>query len=86
MRDSIQHMNELLQVEAGALRGLRGEAVVRFRQTQIEELPLGLLSGLQAVSHLTLDLRGNRISSLSPDTFYYNLTPWQHVGTKLISG
>ncbi|XP_066905092.1 chaoptin [Halyomorpha halys] len=76
----------LKEVSAGALSGLRGEAVISFRDTSVEELPLGLLSGLEAVSHLTLDIRNNRITSLSPDTFYYNLTAWEDVGTKLISG
>jgi hypothetical protein len=58
-----------------------------LRGTALEELPLGLLASLPPVSQLTLDLRDNRLTSLSPDTFYYNLTTtWENLGTKLISG
>ncbi|XP_073983632.1 uncharacterized protein isoform X2 [Rhodnius prolixus] len=76
----------LREIEPAGLSGLAREAVLCIRGTSIEELPLGLLSGLGHVTHLTLDIRDNKITSLSPDTFYYNLTGWENVGTKLISG
>ncbi|CAB0014511.1 unnamed protein product, partial [Nesidiocoris tenuis] len=76
----------LKEVEPSALKGLAREAYLSIRGTSIEELPLGLLSGLGHVTHLTLDLRDNRVTSLSPDTFYYNQTGWENVGTMLVSG
>ncbi|XP_014245370.1 chaoptin [Cimex lectularius] len=76
----------LKEIEPTGLIGLAREAVLAIRSTSIEELPLGLLSGLGHVTHLTLDIRDNKITSLSPDTFYFNLTGWENIGTKLISG
>ncbi|XP_024085373.1 chaoptin-like [Cimex lectularius] len=77
----------LKELDSGALRGLTPtpELVLQIRDTSIEELPLGLLSSLR-VTHLSLDLRNNRLTSLSPDILYYNLTSWENSGTKLISG
>ncbi|KAF6204517.1 hypothetical protein GE061_002859 [Apolygus lucorum] len=76
----------LRELEPSALSGLARESYLSIRGTSIEELPLGLLSGLGHVTHLTLDLRDNKVTSLSPDTFYYNQTGWENVGTMLISG
>ncbi|KAL1124150.1 hypothetical protein AAG570_001920 [Ranatra chinensis] len=86
-----------LEVTGKALKTLEADAIgplessssqlsLQIRDTGLEELPLGLLSGLAKVAHLSLDLRNNRLSSLSPDILYYNLTSWEDVGTKLVSG
>ncbi|XP_073988034.1 chaoptin-like isoform X2 [Rhodnius prolixus] len=75
-------------LDPAALRGIgpSPELTLQIRGTSLEELPLGFLSTLGRVTHLSLDLRNNRLVSLSPDSFYYNLTSWEDTGTKLISG
>ncbi|KAF6214745.1 hypothetical protein GE061_009488 [Apolygus lucorum] len=77
----------LKRLSPNALHGLRpmSELVLQIRGTSIEELPLGLFSNLK-VRHLSLDLRNNRLVSLSPDFVYYNMSTWENSGTKLISG
>lgn len=62
------------------------ELLIRITNTQIEELPIGLFSGFDKISHLTIDLRDNMLTYLSPDIFYTNATTWKNVGTTLISG
>ncbi|CAH1397409.1 unnamed protein product [Nezara viridula] len=78
---------ELRTLTAGSLRGTAGgnELVLQIRGTALEELPLGLLAALGRVPHLSLDLRNNRLSSLSPDTLYYNLTSWEDMGNTEIN-
>jgi Leucine-rich repeat (LRR) protein len=59
---------------------------LQIRGTQIEELPTGLFSILERVPVLSLDLRNNKFTTLSPNAVYTNGTNWEVVGTRLISG
>lgn len=79
---------ELKHLGPDSLKGLHAsrDLVLQIRDTSIEELPLGLLSRLGRVAHLSLDLRNNKLTSLSLDILYHNLTSWENAGTKLISG
>ena len=79
---------ELRTIDAEALEGIEDnyELVLQIRGTQIEELPAGLFAKLEKIPHLSLDLRDNKFSSLSPGTLYSNGTSWENIGTKLISG
>jgi hypothetical protein len=80
--------SELRHIDAEAFEGIEAnyELVLQIRETQIEELPAGLFAKLEKIPHLSLDLRDNKFSSLSPGTLYSNGTSWENVGTKLISG
>lgn len=80
--------SELRNIDAEAFEGIEEnyEMVLQIRGTQIEELPAGLFAKLEKIPHLSLDLRDNRLSSLSPGTLYSNGTSWENVGTRLISG
>lgn len=80
--------SELRSIDAEAFDGIEEnyELVLQIRGTQIEELPAGLFAKLEKIPHLSLDLRDNKFSSLSPGTLYSNGTSWENVGTKLISG
>nr|XP_015833364.1 PREDICTED: chaoptin isoform X2 [Tribolium castaneum]XP_015833366.1 PREDICTED: chaoptin isoform X2 [Tribolium castaneum]XP_015833367.1 PREDICTED: chaoptin isoform X2 [Tribolium castaneum]XP_015833368.1 PREDICTED: chaoptin isoform X2 [Tribolium castaneum]XP_015833369.1 PREDICTED: chaoptin isoform X2 [Tribolium castaneum] len=66
--------------------GRNPDLVLRITGTEIEELPPGLFSSMYKVSYLTIDLRNNMLSYLSPEIFYGNTTTWKNVGTTLISG
>ena len=59
---------------------------LQIRGTQVEELPAGVFSALERVPILSLDLRDNKFTTLSPFTIYNNGSNWEVVGTKLISG
>jgi hypothetical protein len=80
--------SELRTIDAEAFEGTEGnyELGLQIRGTQIEELPAGLFAKLEKIPHLSLDLRDNKFSSLSPGTLYSNGTSWENVGTRLISG
>ncbi|KAF4518519.1 hypothetical protein B566_EDAN004263 [Ephemera danica] len=58
---------------------------LQIRGTQLEELPTGLFSILERVPILSLDLRDNRFSSLSPSAMYANGSDWEMIGTRVIS-
>ena len=79
---------ELRRIDADAFDGVEDnyELALQIRGTQVDELPAGLFARLERIPHLSLDLRDNRFSSLSPGTLYSNGTSWENVGTKLISG
>lgn len=62
------------------------DLVVKIHNTNIEELPPGLFSNMYKISYLTIDLRNNLLTYLSPEIFYGNSTTWKNVGTTLISG
>lgn len=62
------------------------ELLIQITNTQVEELPAGLFAGLDKISHLSIDLRRNSLTYLSPDIFYANATTWKNVGTTLVSG
>jgi hypothetical protein len=66
--------------------GRNPDLVLRITGTEVEELPAGLFSNMYKVSYLTIDLRNNMLSYLSPEIFYGNATTWKNVGTTLISG
>jgi hypothetical protein len=80
--------SELRTIDAEALEGIEEnyELVLKIKGTQIEELPGGLFAKLEKIPHLSLDLRDNKFSSLSPGTLYSNGTSWENIGTKLVSG
>ncbi|XP_054258608.1 leucine-rich repeat-containing protein 26-like [Macrosteles quadrilineatus] len=54
--------------------------------TLLDDLPVGLFAPLASLSQLSVDLRGNRLSSLSPAVIYTNATDWQLLGTRVASG
>lgn len=62
------------------------DLVLRISGTEIEELPAGLFSNMYKISYLSIDLRDNMLSYLSPEIFYGNSSTWKNVGTTLISG
>ncbi|KAG8286362.1 biological adhesion [Homalodisca vitripennis] len=68
-----------------ALGRLRHSLQLKLTGTMLEELPPGLLAPLSRVSQLSVDLRDNRLVSLSPADLYGNATDWENLGTKLIS-
>lgn len=78
----------LRSVAADALEGVEAnyELALRISGTQISSLPAGLFARLHRVPHLSLDLRDNKFTTLSPGTIYPNGSSWESVGTKLISG
>lgn len=59
---------------------------LRITGTGLRALPPGLLRPLARVPHLALDLSDNQLSSLAPTTLYPNLTGWNRLATKLLSG
>lgn len=62
------------------------ELMIKISDTQVEELPAGLFASVDKIAHLSVDLRNNLLTYLSPDIFYANATTWKSVGTTLISG
>ncbi|CAH0547546.1 unnamed protein product [Brassicogethes aeneus] len=62
------------------------DLVLKIINTDIEELPAGLFSNMYKISYLTIDLRNNLLTFLSPEIFYGNSSSWKNVGTTLISG
>ncbi|PSN46305.1 hypothetical protein C0J52_18602 [Blattella germanica] len=79
---------DLRHIDADAFDGIEEnyELALQIRGTLVEELPAGLFARLEKIPHLSLDLRDNKFSSLSPGTLYSNGTSWENVGTKLVSG
>lgn len=62
------------------------ELLIQITDTQVEELPAGLFTNVDKISHLSIDLRNNLLTYLSPDIFYANATTWKNVGTTLVAG
>lgn len=54
--------------------------------TLLEDLPPGLFAPLTTLPQLSLDLRSNRFSSLSPAVLYSNTTDWEGMGTRVAAG
>lgn len=52
----------------------------------MQEIPAGFFNPLAYTTHLSINLRGNNLMSLSPAAFYSNVTSWEQIGTKLVSG
>lgn len=77
----------LKHIDAKAFNGIEDntELILRIHDTQIEDLPPGLSSKLFKVINLSLDLRNNKFTSLSPRSLYPNST-FEDGGTRLISG
>lgn len=78
----------LTTLEPEALKALRRsrELVVELTGTQVQDIPVGFFAGFSRATHLSVDLRGNRLQSLSPTSLYSNATAWEQVGTKLVAG
>ncbi|XP_063232145.1 TLR4 interactor with leucine rich repeats-like [Bacillus rossius redtenbacheri] len=78
----------LRRLDGDSLEGIGNnhELVLRIRGTQIKELPRGLFSELQRVSHLTVDISNNQFSSFKLSTIFANSTTWENMGTNQISG
>lgn len=66
--------------------GRQRALALRLSGTAVATLPAGLLRPLAQVPHLALDLSNNQLVSLSPTTLYPNLTGWNRLATKLLSG
>lgn len=85
-----------LTVRGGALRRISGTALsalggqralaLRVSGTGLRALPAGLLQPLARVPHLALELTDNQLVNFAPATLYPNLTGWNHLATKLLSG
>ncbi|KAJ8727803.1 hypothetical protein PYW08_016188 [Mythimna loreyi] len=85
-----------LSVRGAALRRVSGAAlsalgsqralVLRVSGTGVRALPAGLLRPLARVPHLALELSDNQLVSFAPTTLYPNLTGWNRLATKLLSG
>ncbi|XP_049699581.2 protein artichoke [Helicoverpa armigera] len=78
----------LRQVSARALAplGRQRALALRLAGTSVRALPPALLRPLARVPHLALDLSDNQLVSFEPATLYPNLTGWNRVATKLLSG
>lgn len=69
-----------------SLNSLRHSLYIKLSGSLLEDLPPGLLAPLASVTQLSVDLRGNRLTSLSPVDLFGNASNWEHMGTKLIAG
>ncbi|CAH0578967.1 unnamed protein product [Chrysodeixis includens] len=78
----LRHVSELAFSSLGRQRAL----TLRLTGTGLRVLPPGLLRPLARVPHLALDLSDNQLGSLAPTTLYPNLTGWNRLATKLLSG
>lgn len=78
----------LSEIASDALEGIQDkhELTFQLRDTLVDELPAGLVARLANVAQLTLDLRNNRFSTLSPSALYPNGSNWENVGTRPYSG
>ncbi|XP_065338557.1 chaoptin [Cloeon dipterum] len=79
--------SNLKQISPDAFEGVEENyaLALQIRGTQVEELPAGVFAALERVPILSLDLRDNKFTTLSPFTIYNNGSNWEVVGTKLIS-
>lgn len=59
---------------------------LKIFNTEIEELPSGLFSGLYRTGHLSIELYNNKLSHLIPEVLYVNYSSWKRVGTTSIKG
>ncbi|XP_050434615.1 chaoptin [Adelges cooleyi] len=66
--------------------GAGDRLAISIRNTAIEDLPADLLLPLVGVPKLTLDLTGNKLTSLNPSTVYSNYTTWENSGTNVLKG
>lgn len=66
--------------------GRQRALALRLTGTAVRALPAGLLRPLARVPHLALDLSDNQLVSFAPTTLYPNLTGWNRLATKLLSG
>lgn len=78
----------LRRVAPGAFSALGRQRALALRVsgTSVRALPAGLLRPLTRVPHLALDLSDNQLISFAPSTLYPNLTGWNRLATKLLSG
>ncbi|XP_001604537.3 chaoptin isoform X2 [Nasonia vitripennis] len=74
-------------IAADAFATIEGaELILRIKNTQVQRFQSDIfLSLTKHMSQLTLDLRNNHISELSPSVIYGNLS-WETVGTNMVSG
>ncbi|VEN50914.1 unnamed protein product, partial [Callosobruchus maculatus] len=85
-----------LEITGRNLRAVDRDAFARFTRnpdlmlkihgTQISELPSGIFANMHKISYLTLDLRHNMLTYLSPEVFYGNYSMHKNTETSLISG
>ncbi|CAD7085443.1 unnamed protein product [Hermetia illucens] len=75
-------------ISGNALAGLKNnhKLKIRIRNTKISDLPPGIFFVLSKVPQLTIDISDNKITNLSPDSFYPNASSWDAVGTRSIIG
>nr|CAH7754517.1 unnamed protein product [Callosobruchus chinensis] len=62
------------------------DLMLKIHGTQISELPSGIFANMHKISYLTLDLRHNMLTYLSPEVFYGNYSMQKNTETSLISG
>lgn len=62
------------------------DLTVNIVNTDVEELPSGLFSSFSRTSHLSIELRNNKLSHLSPEVLYVNYSSWKRVGARSIRG
>lgn len=62
------------------------DLLLKISGTEVEELPSGIFSNMHHISYLSIDLRDNMLTYLSPEIFYGNITTWKNVGTTLVTG
>ncbi|XP_050523466.1 chaoptin [Daktulosphaira vitifoliae] len=70
----------------GLQLGTGDRLTISIRNTAIEDLPADLLLPLVGIPKLTLDLTGNKLTSLNPSTIYSNYTSWENSGTNILKG
>lgn len=73
-------------VFSGLERGAGERLTISIRHTAVEDLPADLLLPLAGVPKLTLDLTGNKLTSLNQMTVYSNNTTWENSGTNILKG
>lgn len=80
--------HSLQRLEPGALSSFQDsrEFVLELTGTQVQDIPPGFFTPLTHSSHLSINLKNNSLTSLSPAAFYGNATSWETVGTKVIAG
>lgn len=82
----LKRLNSVRADAFTSLSSLRHSLYLKLSGSLLEDLPPGLLAPLASVTQLSVDLRGNSLTSLSPADLFGNATNWEHMGTKLISG
>ena len=74
-------------VTLDAFDGIESQQLrLAIRGTRLKQLPRGFYKVFQNVAHLSLDLRDNRLETLSPEVLYHNASHWEAVGTKVLQG